>query len=545
LPYADLRELLDPAKRPQRRWLVIAAGLLAATLLLRVAVMSNLVLMPEEAYYWMYARHLNWGYFDHPPMVAWLIRAGTAVFGNTEFGVRFVSDVLMLAASGVMYAFARRWYGRGVSLVAALLLQILPAYAGVGFIATMESALTFFWLVCLLGVSIALRQGRWWGWYVAGLGLGGAMLSKYTGVFLAFGTFAAVIAHKPWRRQLRSPHPYLAFLMASGMFAPVVVWNARHDWASFRFQFIDRYQEQAFDIGSAGEYLLGVVLVLTPLPFVLLARATGRAVRCPGGTRRWHHRPRAVFTACAAAPMVLVLAYKSLRYDVHFNWVMAALLPLLPLAVHAAVAGARVRRMRARRDGRARGPDWALGLRATVMICLAFNVGGAFYLLVVEPRVKGLEAFGPWRELALQVQQHADELQRQTGGREPLVIADGTYRLASVLAFYRQPLERDVDASRYTTSRWILGGSGLGFEYWTDRRDFEARDCVFVREAPEISSRVATCFESFRVVADPELADLHDRTYSVAIGYHLRSRPPTAATTPASPSKVALLNASK
>jgi dolichol-phosphate mannosyltransferase len=541
LPYADLRELLDPSIRRQRRWLFAAAGLLATTLLLRVAVMSNLVLMPEEAYYWMYARHLNWGYFDHPPMVAWVIRAGTEVFGNTEFGVRFVADVLMFAASAVMYGFARIWYGRGVAIVSALLLQILPAYAGIGFIATMESALVSWWLVCLLGVSLALRKGRWWGWYLAGVGLGGAMLSKYTGVFLAFGAFAAVVAYKPWRRQLRSPHPYLAFLLAAGMFAPVVLWNARHDWASFRFQFVDRYREQAFDLGSAGEYALGVLLVLTPLPFVLLAGATLRAIRRrqPQG-RRWALRPRAVFTACFAAPMVLVLAYKSLRYPVHFNWVMPALLPVLPLAVHAAVTGARVRRLRARREGRATGADWAFGMRATLMTCLGFNACAAFYLLVVQPRTDGLEAFGPWRQLAVRVQQHADELQRQTG-REPLVIADGKYRLASVLAFYRQPLELDVDASRNTTSRWILGGSGLGFEYWTDRRDCETRDCVFVREAPEISSRVATCFESFRLVPDPELASLYDRTYSVAIGYHLRSRQPAAAAVGA-PSKVALIN---
>jgi hypothetical protein len=160
--------------------------------------------------------------------------------------------------------------------------------------------------------------------------------------------------------------------------------------------------------------------------------------------------------------MVLVLTYMSLRYDVHFNWVMPALLPVLPLAVHMAVVGARARRRRGQRAGRVTGADWAFGLRATLMCCLVFNLGAAFYLLVLQPRTHGLEAFGPWRELAVRVQQHADALQRQTG-REPLVVADGTYRLASVLAFYRQPLELDVDASRNTTSRWILGGSGLGF----------------------------------------------------------------------------------
>jgi dolichol-phosphate mannosyltransferase len=45
-------------------------------------------LLPEEAYYWNYSRHLDIGYLDHPPMVAWLIRLGTMVFGQNEFGVR-------------------------------------------------------------------------------------------------------------------------------------------------------------------------------------------------------------------------------------------------------------------------------------------------------------------------------------------------------------------------------------------------------------------------------------------------------------------------
>jgi dolichol-phosphate mannosyltransferase len=478
----------------------------------------------------MYARHLSWGYFDHPPMVAWVIRAGTELFGNTEFGVRLVGNLLMLGASVVMYAFARQWYGRVVALVAALMLQALPAYAGIGFIATMESALVFWWLVCLLGVSVALRRDRAWGWYLAGVGLGAAMLSKYTGVFLALGAVAAVAIHKPWRKHLASPHPYVAVLIAAAMFAPVVRWNATHQWASFRFQFIDRYREQAFDLGTVGEYLLGVFLVLSPVPFLIVAARSARSLQRARRRRRRHgsSRPRSIFTACFAVPMVLVLAYKSLRYPVHFNWVLPALLPVLPLTVHAALVAGRARRWRRLRVGAGDGgggADWPRALRITLLVCLGFNVVAGFYLLVLQPRAQWLEAFGPWRELAVRVQQHADDLQRQTG-REPLVVADGKYRLASVLAFYRQPLELDVDASRNTTSRWILGGSGLGFEYWTDRRDCDRRDCVFVREAPEISGRVATCFESFKLVPDPELASLHDRTYTVAIGYRLRSPHP-------------------
>lgn len=213
-----LTDVLKLSQIPQR-WGIVIVSLLAAALGLRVAAMIMVPLAPEEAYYWMYSQHPSLSYFDHPPMVAWLIGLGAQVFGNTEFGVRVGGALLMLAASGVMYVFGRMWFGRGPALLAALLLQALPVYFGSGLIATMDSALVFFWLVCLLGVSVALRQQAW-GWYLAGLGLGGSMLSKYTGVFLGvgravgrFGTpgLASAFAQCPSLRgvaaRLRNVHP--------------------------------------------------------------------------------------------------------------------------------------------------------------------------------------------------------------------------------------------------------------------------------------------------------------------------------------------------
>src|SRR6185369_4661226 len=156
----------------------------------------------------------------HPPMVAWLIWTGTKLVGNIEFGVRLTGALLMLGSSALIYFFGRMWFGRRAGLIAALLLQVLPAYFGAGLIATMDSALIFFWLLGLVGVSVALKRERSSGWYLAGIGLGGAMLSKYTGVFLGVGAVLAVIVYRPWRRHLLTPHPYAAALLAFLMFTP-------------------------------------------------------------------------------------------------------------------------------------------------------------------------------------------------------------------------------------------------------------------------------------------------------------------------------------
>ena len=66
----------------------------AILLLLRLVVAGMLPLSADEAYYWLWSRHLAAGYYDHPPAIAFLIRAGTALFGDTAFGVRLFAVLL-------------------------------------------------------------------------------------------------------------------------------------------------------------------------------------------------------------------------------------------------------------------------------------------------------------------------------------------------------------------------------------------------------------------------------------------------------------------
>ncbi len=73
--------------------------LVAALTVLRLWAAGALGLAADEAYYWLWSKNLSFGYFDHPPMVAVLIRASTAVFGDTEFGIRWLSVLLGAAAS--------------------------------------------------------------------------------------------------------------------------------------------------------------------------------------------------------------------------------------------------------------------------------------------------------------------------------------------------------------------------------------------------------------------------------------------------------------
>jgi len=492
------------------RWNATLFVLLALALGLRVAAMAGVPLTPEEAYYWMYSQHPSLSYFDHPPMVAWVIWFGTQLFGNTEFGVRIGVELLMLASSGMMYVFSRMWFGREAALVAALLLQILPVYFGAGLIATMDPALMFFWLVCLVGVSVALRQNHAWGWYLAGFGLGGAILSKYTGIFLGLGALLAVVGHQPWRRHLRNVHPYAASLLAFEMFSPVIIWNEQHEWASFRFQFVNRFAEETISLASTASFAVLQLAVATPFVLAGLGWLYVRILR----NRRRLLTPRWWLALCFSLPLLLVMSYKSLRYGIHLNWTMPAYLGVFPAIAQTGLALWRCARKKLI------GIVCRRSAFITVAGCLVLNVLALVYLLALQPRTGLLAPLRPWRELAAAVEKIDDRLKAETG-HEPLVIGVDKYRLASVLAFYRTPLDSRVRASDFTTSGWILSGEGLGYPYWTTEEQWTGSDCIIVDDENDLK-QFTLCFKTFEAAGE---VHLNQKTYYIGIGHGLLRGP--------------------
>lgn len=481
----------------RRRSMYLFALLFIVAFALRLVLMGSVPLIPEEAYYWMYAEHPNLSYYDHPPMVAWVIGLGTALFGDTEFGVRIVGNLLMCAASALLYVYGRMWYGRRAGLIAAAALLVLPVYFGTGFIATMDAPLVFFWIACLLGVSMALRKNRPVGWYLAGAALGAAMLSKYTGVFLGLGGVLAVVGCRPYRRHLLTVHPYLAALLALAIFSPVIVWNAQHDWASFRFQFIDRFAGKSLGVEYPLQFIGMQFAVATPVLLIGMVWLLSRLVR----SRRRLMTPRWWIALCFSAPLLAVMAYKSLRYDIHINWTVPAYLSLMPAVAHFVLFSARHARMKRGRTGGLPGVQW------TAAICLIINIGLAAFLLVGQPRLGTLPVFGPWRDLASIVEEYEDRME-SLSDEEPLIIASGKYRLASVLAFYRTPLEESVAAAHFTSSQWLLDGKGLSFEYWHRPSDWLGKDCLVVDNNDDLLHLIEGRFDRVEVIDDPRLKSL-------------------------------------
>lgn len=482
----------------KRRVFVIFAALFVLSLLLRFIAMYKLPLLAEEAYYWMYSQHPALSYYDHPPMIAWVIKLGTSAFGNTHFGIRVVGQLLMLASSVLIYIFAKEWFGRRAAILSAVFIQVLPTYYGAGFIATMDSQLIFFWLVCMIGVTWAVKYDRAWGWYLAGVGVGGAMLSKYTGVFLGAGIFAALACYKPWRKHLLSPRPYIAALIALALFSPVIIWNMNNDYASFRFQLTGRFDDEGYKIYNVFMYLFYQAAVLTPLALVMFFVLLPRLAK----SKRRLFTPRWIIALCFCLPLMLLFYQKSLKFQIHVNWILPLFLSFFPAI--ALLIYTKRRWFRA-------AVVW------TFSICVILNVLIMSYGLFFQPRAGWLPGMGPWKKLARIVEEYEDKLE-ETGSLEPLIICDGRYRLASLLAFYRLPIEDDSKAPQFTTNQWIVGDHvGLNYEYWMNPEKWAGRNCLYIYEKDSALEKIKTCFDSIEIVDDTRLTFRRGHEYRLAI----------------------------
>jgi len=188
----------------------------------------------DEAYYWTWSQHLSPGYYDHPPGVALVIRLGTMIAGNTEFGVRLVSILLALPMSFALYRTAAILFGGQRVAAGATILLNVTLMAAVGtLIVTPDSPLLVAssFVLFFLAKVLETNRGAWW--LAVGTAAGAALLSKYTALFFGPAILIWLLSVAKLRRWLISPWPYLGGIVALAIFSPVIFWNADHRWVSF------------------------------------------------------------------------------------------------------------------------------------------------------------------------------------------------------------------------------------------------------------------------------------------------------------------------
>lgn len=287
-----------------------AAIAILVLVLLRLTVAALLPLSGDEAYYWLWSRHLAAGYYDHPPAIAFLIRGGTILFGDTPLGVRLFPVLMSLPASWFVWRAARTLMEERRAALAALLFNLTLMIGVEALVATPDApsiaaSAAFIW--CLAELR-ATNDRRWW--LAAGVAAGLGLLSKFAALFLGAGTLFWLASDARVRHWLRSPWPYLGGALAALIFAPNLLWQAQHDWATFAFQF-GRAGHGHLTLRFIGEFLAAQVGLATPLIFVLAAIGLWRA--SPQGSDSY-------FLASLVWTALAYFLFHALRDRVQGNW---------------------------------------------------------------------------------------------------------------------------------------------------------------------------------------------------------------------------------
>ena len=506
----------DPRSIHAPLWREPALLLAGVLFLLRLFYLPWINLFPEEAYYWNYAQHLDIGYLDHPPMVAWLIALGTRIGGQTEFGVRVFALVCSAVTSFFAWRLAARLYGRPAAAAAALLTQLLPFFFMAGWIMTPDAPLTACWAATLYFLARAFfdpadRAPR--AWLGVGVCLGLGLLSKYTVALLGPAAMLFLLLDVPSRGWWRRWEPYAASMLAVLIFSPVIRWNLVHHGASFAFQSTSRLRAHAeFSLPA----LLGsALLMLTPVGAWLAARAWRRGGAATAAVideerRRW--RFAWVFTL---APLAVFVAF-SLTHRVKLNWTGPLWLALVP-ALAAQIAG---------EGWPAPGAGLRLAWRVTAAALAVLSLGLLQYLSFGVPGVRyahniALLPVG-WAQLGAELEREQAEVRQGGGGRVLIVGMDRDF-IASEAAFYHAGRPRGVDE---VTGAHLFGSVSLMYAYWFPPAEQEGASLVLASfERPWLDSRAVqrhcATLEPIQphtiVVNGKPVCDYYTR---VARGYH-------------------------
>jgi len=308
----------------KRFWITVSAFLL-----LRILLAVFLDLTPDEAYYWELSRGLDWSYFDHPPMVAWLIALSCKLLGNTVIAIRLPSLVGIFISSRVIFLVGSEFLNsKKIGFWSAVILNMTPAGIALGFVTTPDTPLALAWTICIYTFLKAINSESLKWWVFTGLILGFGALSKYNMIFFVPGIAITILSFPRYRNLVFTKRYWAMVILAAIGTIPVLYWNSINDWISFKFQFAHGLHHNKHSVlRNTGEFLggqLGTIgLFLYPAFWIAVVSAARKSWRENDEIR--------FFLAWVAIPMMTFFVYTGLRSKVEANWPQIAYISAMVL----------------------------------------------------------------------------------------------------------------------------------------------------------------------------------------------------------------------
>jgi 4-amino-4-deoxy-L-arabinose transferase-like glycosyltransferase len=429
---------------------------------LRTALAMLIPLEADETYYWEWSRHLDFGYYDQGPLVAWCIRAFRFLFGESSLGVRGHTIVAFATAQALLYALASRIAGRKVAITALLLYTVMP-WSLLHFKGSYESLLLMFWSMAMYFTLALLVDNSKFSWIGIGLSVGLGSLAKYTMLLFLPCLFLFLLSAGEYRRWVRSRRIWTAVALAIVVLLPNILWLSAHGWSTLHhMSVLSATRSNTPVLSRIGEFLGSQVGFATPLVFFVCCAGLWHAFQVKSKSApSW-------FLFCFSAPVfaaVLLSCFTGAprTYYTATAWIAACIAAALWLASPTTKSKSKLTAL-----------TLATSVLISAVIFLPVAVSGASKVIPLAWTKQIVRCYGG-AELAAEVQMIKDEMEVLTGRH--VGVCGVSFTVCARLSYY-------LRAHPYAPC-FFLGTRPNNYMYWNRQRDFVAgQDIIAVDRHP-------------------------------------------------------------
>ncbi|MCM8830287.1 MAG: glycosyltransferase family 39 protein, partial [Candidatus Omnitrophica bacterium] len=409
----------------ERKYIRYTFILIALTTLIRIYLASITGPGVDEAHYVQYALKPALSYYDHPPLVGYLIRFFIVIIGKSLLSVRMPAIIAGVGTALLLFITGRKLYGVQTGFWSVVIFNCIPLFSAIGGITIVpETILCLFYLFLLFLIWQIHQTGNGHLWYLTGIITGLALLTKYTAFLLYPSILLFILLVPSMRRWVKKKEVYIGFLISIVMFVPVAIWNYENHWASFIFQL-------GHGLGEKKLFKLEIFLrnigaqagVLSPFIFFFLLYILIYIFK-----QSLKKDEKATLFLSFSLPIFLLFGYSGLSNEVLPHWPAAGYLILLPVS---GIFLLDVMREQMKR-------------KIYYFVCFSLVIGGLLTILIplqihlrifpLSPEADISQDITGWKELAKRIK----EIKTEEKDNDFFVFTHKFY-IASQLAYYLEP----------------------------------------------------------------------------------------------------------